>query len=77
MGKGKPKANEGEAKAYEGDGSPEVPLKKLTEEDLKELNLPGADEIPTVPKQSLTAEDMQEMGLSTHSEVLMFVCQLP
>jgi hypothetical protein len=62
MGKGKPK---GEAKAEEGDGSqPEVPQKQLTEEDLKELNLPGADEIPTVPKQSLTAEDMQEMGLS-------------
>jgi hypothetical protein len=26
---------------------PEVPLKKLMEKDLKELNLPMADEIPT------------------------------
>jgi hypothetical protein len=68
-GKGKPKVEEGEANADEGDGSPEVPQKQLTEEDLKELNLPTAEEIPTVPKQSLTAEDMQQMGLSTDSEV--------
>jgi hypothetical protein len=48
--------------------------KQLTEEDIKELNLPGADEIPTVPKQSLTAEDMQQMGLSTDLEVINYVC---
>jgi hypothetical protein len=49
----------------------EVPQKHLTEEDIKELNLPTAEEVPTstVPKQSLTAEDMQQMGLSTDSEV--------
>ena len=62
MGKGK-------AKAEEGEGSPEVPQKQLTEEDLKELNLPMAEEIPTVPKQNLSAEDMQLMGLSPDSEV--------
>jgi hypothetical protein len=69
MGKGKPKAKQGEAKAEEGEGSPEVPQKKLMEEDLKELNLPTADEISPVPKPSHTAEDMQQMGLSTDSEV--------
>ena len=73
MGKGKAKASE--AKPEEGEGSPEVPQKKLTEEDLKELNLPTAEETPSVPKQNLSVEDMQLMGLSTDSEVfnLIFV----
>ena len=62
MGKGK-------AKAEEGEGSPEVPQKKLTEEDLKEMYVPTAEEIPTVPKQS---EDVQQMGLSTDSKVLHY-----
>ncbi len=68
MNKGKPKAEEGDASLPEVP-QPEVPQKQLTEEDIKELNLPTAEEIPTVPKQSLTAEDMQQMGLSTDSEV--------
>ena len=64
MGKGKHKAEE-------GDGSqPEVPQKKLMDEDLKELNLPTDEDVPTVPQQNLTTEDIQQMALST--EVLMF-----
>lgn len=65
MGKGKPKAEE-------GDGlQPEVPQKQLTQEDLKALNVPTDEEIPSVPLQNLTTEDIQQMTLSI--EVLMFI----
>ena len=65
MGKGKPKGEEGD------DGSqPEVPQKQLTQEDLRELNLPTDEEVPSVPQQNLTTEDIQQMSLST--EVFMF-----
>ena len=63
MGKGKPRR-------VEGDGSPEVPQKQLTEEDLKNLNVPTDEEAPTVPQQNLTTEDIQQMDLS--AKVLMF-----
>ena len=65
--------SKGKAKPEEGEGSPEVPQKKLTE-DLKELNLPTAEETPTVPKQKHSVENMQQMDI-TNSEVfnLMFV----
>ena len=63
MGKGKAKAEEG--------AQPEVPKKQLTEEDLKELNLPMYGEVPTVPQQNPTTEDIQhnidlsiEVGIS-------------
>ena len=60
----------GNSKAEEGDGSqPEVPQKQLTQEDLKELNLPTDEEVPSVPQQNLTNEDIQQMVLSI--EVLM------
>ena len=66
MGKEKPNT-------VEGDGSqPELPQKQLTEEDLKELNLPTDEEVPSVPQQNLTTEDIQHMALSI--EVLMFAC---
>jgi hypothetical protein len=54
--------DKGKSKAEEGKGSPDVcmPQKKLAEEDLKELNLPTAEEVPTVPnRENLTAEDMR------------------
>lgn len=70
--------NKGTPKAEEGDGSqadvlqkqltegsqPEVPQKQLTEEDIKELDLPTAEETPSVPQQNLTTEDIQQLALS-------------
>ena len=62
----------GNSKVEESNGSqPEVPQKQLTQEDLKELNLPTDEEIPSIPKQNLTTEDIQQMTLSI--EVLMFI----
>ena len=67
MGKGQPMGDEGEV-------SPELPQKTLTDEDLKELELPTAEEIPVLPPQNLTTDSEYVQ----HSiEVLMFTCQLP
>ena len=54
MGKLKPKV-------VEGDSSPDVPQKQLTEEDLDVLM---DEEVPTVPQQNVTTEDIQRMDLS-------------
>ena len=57
MGKVKPKV-------VEGDSSPDVPQKQLTEQDLKDLSVLTDEEVPTVPQQNMTTEDIQQMDLS-------------
>ena len=45
-------------------GSPQLPERLLSSEELEKLDLTMEDQVPEVPQQNLTEEDFQEMNLS-------------
>ena len=58
MGKGKTTAREGEE---------DLPQKKLSVQEVRELNLMTEEDIPAVPEQNLTEEDFRKLDLSSVS----------